>query len=115
MRLPTLGRLEQTRAGCVTVNDLSFAGAPPMRTYKPSRFPDQTDMLNLTIGPMENRIVERGGQFVSAAVMPLFMRADHRIVDAYVAGRFLAAVRDLLNDPQRLDTKSAEEGRAATY
>ena len=108
MRLPTLGRLEQTREGCATVNDLSFAGAPPMRSYKPTRFPDQADTLNLTIGPIETRVVEREGQFVSTAVMPLFMRADHRIVDAYVGGRFLGAVRDLLNDPQRLDAAAAD-------
>jgi hypothetical protein len=108
-RLPTMGRLEQTREGCVTVNDLSFAGAPPMRSYKPTRFPDLADSLNLTIGPIENKVVARDGQFVSIAVMPLFMRADHRIVDAYVGGRFLAAVRNLLNDPQCLDAKAAAD------
>jgi hypothetical protein len=108
MRLPTMGRLEQTREGCATVNDLSFAGAPPMRSYKPTRFPDQADTLNLTIGPVESKAIERGGAFVTAAVMPLFMRADHRIVDAYVAGRFLGHVRDLLNDPKRLDAPEAD-------
>jgi 2-oxoacid dehydrogenases acyltransferase (catalytic domain) len=108
MRLPTLGRLEQTREGCVTVNNLSFSGAPPMRSYKPSRFPDLADSLNLTIGPTENKVVERDGHFVSVAVMPLFMRVDHRIVDAYQAGRFLGIVRDLLNDPQRLDAAAAD-------
>ena len=35
--------------------------------------------------------------------MPLFVRADHRIVDAYKVGRFLAAVSDLLNHPEQLD------------
>lgn len=102
-RLPRLGRLTETREGCATVNDLSFAGAPPMRSYKPTRFPDMSDSLNLTIGPIESKAVERDGRFVSIATMPLVMRADHRIVDAYVGGRFLAMVRDLLNEPQRLD------------
>ncbi len=103
VRLPTLGRLEQTREGCATVNDLSFSGARPMRSYKPSRFPDQTDLINLTIGPIENKVVARGDQFVSIEVMPLFLRVDHRVVDAYVAGRFLGAVCELLKNPQRLD------------
>jgi hypothetical protein len=35
--------------------------------------------------------------------MPLFVRADHRLVDAYQLGRFVAALRDLMNHPERLD------------
>ena len=40
----------------------------------------------------------------STSVMPLFVRADHRLVDAYQVGRFLALVRDLLSHPERLDS-----------
>ena len=103
VRLPILGRLDATRGAGAMVNDLSFPGAPPMRSYKPSRFPDQSDSLNLTLGPVENKVVARADQFVSASVMPLFVRADHRLVDAYQVGRFLAAVCELLNHPERLD------------
>jgi len=102
MRLPTFGRLDGTRASCVTVNDLSFPGAPPMRIYKPTRFPDRSDSFNLTLGPIENKVVARLDKFVSINVMPLFLRADHRLVDAQQAGRFLGAVRDLLSNPERL-------------
>lgn len=102
VRLPTFGRLDGTRASCVTVNDLSFPGAPPMRIYKPTRFPDRSDSFNLTLGPIENKVVARLDKFVSVNVMPLFLRADHRLVDAQQAGRFLAAVRDLLSNPERL-------------
>jgi 2-oxoacid dehydrogenase/acyltransferase catalytic subunit len=102
VRLPTFGRLDGTRASCVTVNDLSFPGAPPMRIYKPTRFPDRSDSFNLTLGPIENKVVARLDKFVSINVMPLFLRADHRLVDAQQAGRFLAAVRDLLSNPERL-------------
>jgi hypothetical protein len=101
--LPTLGRLDATRASCATVNDLSFPGAPPMRVYKATRFPDRADSLNLTLGPMENKVVSRADQFISINVMPLFLRADHRVVDAQQAGRFLAAVRELLSNPERLE------------
>jgi chloramphenicol O-acetyltransferase len=102
-RLPVLGRLDELRSASAMVNDLSFSGAPPMRSYKPTRFPDQSDSLNLTLGPMESKVVARGDQFVSTTVMPLFLRADHRLVDAYQVGRFLALVRDLLSHPERLD------------
>jgi chloramphenicol O-acetyltransferase len=103
VRLPILGRVDATRGACATVNDLSFPGAPPMRSYKPSRFPDQSDSFNLTLGAIEDKVIARGNQFVSTSVMPLFVRADHRIVDAYKVGRFLAAVTDLMNHPDRLD------------
>ena len=103
VRLPILGRLDATRAACATVNDLSFPGAPTMRSYKPSRFPDQSDSFNLTLGAIESKVVARADKFVSVGVMPLFVRADHRIVDAYKTGRFLATVSDLLNHPERLD------------
>jgi 2-oxoacid dehydrogenases acyltransferase (catalytic domain) len=102
VRLPTFGRLDGTRASCVMVNDLSFPGAPPMRIYKPTRFPDKSDSLNLTLGPIENKVVARSDKFVSVNVMPLFLRADHRLADAQQVGRFLAAVRDLLSNPERL-------------
>jgi hypothetical protein len=100
--LPTTGSLDSVRAGAATVNDLSFPGAPPMRSYKPTRFPDPGDSLRLTLGPTENKVVARGDHFASISVMPLFVRADHRLVDAHQVGRFVAAVRNLMNHPERL-------------
>ena len=107
-RLPSVGRLDELRGGAAMVNDLSFPGAPPMRSYKPTRFPSASDTLNLTLGPVESKAVARDDQFVSIGVMPLFVRADHRLVDAYQLGRFTAAVRDLLNHPERLDAERGE-------
>jgi hypothetical protein len=104
LRLPTLGRLDALRGSCAMVNDLSFTGAPPMRSYKPSRFPDQSDSFNLTLGPVEDKVVARSDHFVSIGIMPLLVRADHRVVDAYQVGRFLAAVRNFLNHPEHLDS-----------
>jgi len=102
IRLPTFGRLDGTKASSVMVNDLSFPGAPPMRIYKPTRFPDRSDSLNLTLGPVETKVVARSDNFASINIMPLFLRADHRLVDAQQVGRFLGAVRDLLSHPERL-------------
>jgi hypothetical protein len=102
VRLPTFGRLDGTRAGCMMENDLSFPGAPPMRVYKPTRFPDMSDSFNLTLGPVEPKVLERSGQFVSINIMPLFLRADHRLVDAQQVGRFLGTLRNLLSHPERL-------------
>lgn len=104
--IPTVSRLDELRSGSTMINDLSTSGAPPMRSYKPSRFPDNSDSLNLTMGPAESKVVERSSQFVSIRVMPLFLRADHRLTDAYQVGRFLTLVRDLMQNPERLELAS---------
>lgn len=101
--LPAVSRLDELRGGSALVNDLSSSGVPPIRSYKPSRFPDDSDSLNLTLGPAENKVVARADGFESVRVMPLFVRADHRLTDAYQVGKFLAVVRDLLQNPQQLD------------
>ncbi len=101
--IPTVSRIDELRGGSMMVNDLSTSGAPALRMYKPSRFPDSSDSLNLTLGPVESKVIARGDQFVSVRVMPLFLRADHRLTDAHEMGRFLSLVRDLMQNPQRLD------------
>jgi hypothetical protein len=111
--LPTVGRLDDLRCSAVLVNDLSFRNAPPMRCYKPTRFPDESISVNITLGPMEEKVVVRDGQPVASTVAPLFVRVDHRIVDAYQLGRFLATLRDFLQDPAQLDALAAEH-RALT-
>jgi hypothetical protein len=110
--LPTITRLELLRSAAVLVNDLSFRGAPPMRSYKPTRFPDETAVLNVTLGPMEEKAVVRHGEITAGTVAPLFVRADHRIVDAYRLGRFVSDLRNLLEHPQQLDTWSPRAGDA---
>jgi hypothetical protein len=102
-KLPIVGRFDGTRLGCVTVNDLSFPGAPPLSSYKPSRFPSLSDSFNLTFGAAEKKVVERNGQFISVNIIPLIVRADHRVVDAYRLGQFIDAVRGILNNPEQVD------------
>ena len=74
--------------------------------YQPSRFADGSDSINLTLGPAETKLVMRDGAPVEIRVMPLFMRADHRLADAYQIGRFLAAMRETLQNPERLAVTS---------
>jgi hypothetical protein len=111
--LPTVGRLDELRGSAVLVNDLSFRNAPPMRCYKPTRFPDESTSVNITLGPMEEKAVVREGQPVASTVAPLFVRADHRIVDAYQVGQFLATLRNFLQHPAQLDGLAAEHLRSS--
>jgi hypothetical protein len=110
--MPAVSRLDELRGGSAMVNDLSHL-APPLRTYKPSRFPDDSDSINVTLGPVETKVVMRSEKVLSARIMPLFLRADHRLVDAYQMGRYLAAVRALLEHPEKLTLASESTAQAA--
>jgi hypothetical protein len=83
------------RAGTM-INYLGQRGAPPMRFFKASRFPNDTATLNVTMGPSQT-----DGENEPAA--PLFVRADHRVVDAYQLGQFVADLRQYLADPLSLE------------
>jgi hypothetical protein len=90
----------RTSRAVATVNYLGQRGAPPMRMFKPSRFPNDAATLNVTMGPTE----EGGPQ---GPVAPLFVRGDHRIIDAYQLGQFIGTLRRYLMDPALLDSPAA--------
>jgi hypothetical protein len=83
------------------INYLGYRGAPPMRFFKASRFPNDTATLNVTMGPSH-----ADGE--NEAVAPLFVRADHRVVDAYQLGQFVADLRQYLADPSLLEESLPE-------
>jgi hypothetical protein len=92
-RLPVGPLTRRIQSAAVLVNYLGHRGLPPMRSFKPSRFPLDSCTLSVTMGPTDPQ----------SAAAPLFVRADHRIVDAYQLGRFVADLRTLLMEPERLD------------
>jgi len=86
------------RAGTM-INYFGHRGAPPMRSFKPSRFPNDALTTNVTMGPTEAGPTGR--------VAPLFVRIDHRLGDAYQLGQFVADLRRFLMQPELLDAPSA--------
>ncbi len=101
-RLPK-SRFDRVSASPVVVNYLGFAGAPSMRAYKPSNYPDEGSNLSITMGRIEDRPVARNGEVVVRPVAPLFVRADHRVADAYVLAQFLNKLTRLLADPAQME------------
>jgi hypothetical protein len=83
------------------VNYLGQRGAPPMRAFKPSRFPSEVATLNVTMGPTES-----GGP--NGPVASLFVRGDHRVIDAYQLGQFIGALRRYLMEPALLEVPTSE-------
>jgi len=116
-RLPRIGRLDRHLDSSVVVNHLGFAGAPPMRMYKPSRFPDESSLLSVTMGRAERAPVVSGDAVVARNMAPIFVRADHRVADAHLLARFVSALRDYLSDPQSMELSdrqnNALQGKAA--
>jgi hypothetical protein len=107
-QLPRLGRLDRHLDSAVVVNYLGFQGAPSMRMYKPSKFPDESSLLSVTLGRIEERAVVREGCVVARRVAPLFVRADHRVTDAYVLGRFIGTLQAALAEPQTMEVRSGD-------
>ena len=108
--LPKLDRIDRTACSPVVVNYLAFAGAPPMRTYKPSKYPHESSTVSITMGRTEEVPVVRDGKVETEKVAPLFVRADHRIVSAYELGEFIQTLRTLLAHPAEMDRAVAEQG-----
>lgn len=54
------------------------------------------------MGAIEPRPVAVGEEVVVRPVAPIFVRADHRIVDAHEIGAFAETLRTLLAEPTRL-------------
>jgi len=101
--LPLDSLNEHLRVSPVLVNYFGFRGAAPLRSFKPSRFPSESFTLNVTMGPEELRPVAEEHRVEARRRAPLFVRADHRIVDAYDLGKFVSTLRDLLSDPADID------------
>lgn len=109
-RLPRLGRIDRHLDAAVVVNYLGFAEAPPMTMYKPSKFPDESSLLSVTLGRIEEKPVVFEGRIVARRVAPLFVRADHRVTDAHLLSRFIGSLRDALACPQTAEISSNDAG-----
>jgi hypothetical protein len=83
------------------INYLGQRGVPPMKFFKASRFPNDTATLNVTMGPSH---ADGGGE----PVAPLFVRADHRVVNAYQLGQFVGDLRQFLANPALIDEMAGD-------
>ena len=104
--LPIICRLDRFRSSPVLVNDFSHHRFPIMRGYKPSRMPDESKSLSVTLGPAEEKVVWRDGVSVPLRVAPICIRVDHRICDGYQLSQFVSTLVNLLSNPEELESYS---------
>jgi hypothetical protein len=107
-RLPRVGEFDRHLDSAVVVNYLGFSDAPPMTMYKPSKFPDESSLLNVTLGRIEQKPVVHEGRVVARRVAPLFVRADHRVTDAHLLSQFIGTLRDALANPETVEMGSSD-------
>lgn len=95
---------QHLRGAPVVVNYLGFPGAPSLTAYKPSRFATDCATLNVTLGPATPRPVVVDGEVVVRPMAGLFVRADHRLVDARQLALFTGTLVKLLASPPAFDS-----------
>ena len=90
-RIPTWFAFQQELNGAgAFVNYLGFPGAPSMLSFKPSCLPMNSYSVNVTMGPTEPRPIVIDNAVVVRRQAPLFVRADHRMVNAHDAAAFIS-------------------------
>jgi pyruvate dehydrogenase E2 component (dihydrolipoamide acetyltransferase) len=90
-------RTEDIEGGTFTVSNLGMFG---IDQFDAIINPPQGAIL--AIGTASRRPIERGGGLSVATTAQLSLSCDHRAIDGAVGAQFLAALRDLLETPQRL-------------
>ncbi len=101
--MPIFGRVDRFRSSPVLINDFSHSRFPTMRAYKPSRMPDESKSLSVTLGPREQKVIWQNGQPKPMNVSPLCVRGDHRICDGYQLSLFVTTLLRLLANPAAME------------
>jgi hypothetical protein len=115
VNLPAREHSKRHRTAAAVVNYFGFKGAAPLRSFKPSRAPYDGLPVNITMGAIEPRPAALDGEVVVRSIAPLFVRADHRIVDAHEIGLFAATLREFLANPAAMEfgPEAAGDGEPA--
>lgn len=99
--------VERARASQLTPEDyagacftLSNLGGFPIDRFTAIVPPGQSGIL--AIGRIRDEVVVRGGGIFPAKLMSITLSADHRLVDGADGARFLAAVKESLEDAEGL-------------
>ncbi len=115
LNLPATQWTERQRCSPVLINYLGFANSPPLRSYHASRLPVDSTSLNVTMGAPESRpVVNENGELGVGRRANLFVKADHRLVDAVQLGKFMRTLCDLLGEPEVLASSACELNEEST-
>jgi pyruvate dehydrogenase E2 component (dihydrolipoamide acetyltransferase) len=88
---------EEFQGGTFSVSNLGMFG---IKTF--ASIINEPQGAILSVGAGEKRPVVKGDEIVIANVMSVTLTCDHRVVDGAVGARWLAAFKELLEEPLRM-------------
>ena len=89
--------LDDITGGTFTISNLGIYG---IDAFTPVLNPPESAILG--VGALREKAVARDGQVVAELSMTLSLTFDHRIIDGAPAARFLARIRELIEQPYLL-------------
>jgi chloramphenicol O-acetyltransferase len=108
---PKLSVLRRENVASMLVNYFGARNSPPLKSYKPSRFPLDGLPFSITMGATRDEPVVDNGKVVPGRVAPLYLRADHRLVDAYLMKAFLETLLKGFAQPALIEPVTAIESQ----
>jgi pyruvate dehydrogenase E2 component (dihydrolipoamide acetyltransferase) len=93
-----IGRIENMGRGVFTISNLGMFG---LDDFVAIINPPECGIL--AVGAAREGVIVKGGAMRAGHVMALTLSADHRIIDGAEGARFLAALREVLENPSSLD------------
>ncbi|MBL8556913.1 MAG: 2-oxo acid dehydrogenase subunit E2, partial [Phenylobacterium sp.] len=88
---------EEFQGGTFSVSNLGMFG---IKTF--ASIINEPQGCILSVGAGGKRAVVKGDEIVIANVMSVTLTCDHRVVDGAVGARFLAAFKEMLEEPLRM-------------
>ncbi len=88
------GKIENMGTGCMTISNLGMFG-----TEEFSAIINPPEAAILAAGAVREDVIVRDGAIKPGKVMTLTLSCDHRVVDGLVAAKFMARLKQLLENP----------------
>jgi len=90
-------KIENMGQGVMTISNLGMYG---VEQFVGIINPPEAALL--AVGAVREDVIVRDGAIRAGKVMTMTLSADHRVVDGMLASRFLAGLREILEDPAQL-------------
>jgi pyruvate dehydrogenase E2 component (dihydrolipoamide acetyltransferase) len=95
------GRVDNMDQGVFTITNLGMFGIDEFTAII-----NPPEAAILAVSAIREAMIVRDGEALPGKVMSLTLSNDHRIIDGIVGARFMARLRELLEDPDQLLLRS---------
>jgi pyruvate dehydrogenase E2 component (dihydrolipoamide acetyltransferase) len=92
------GKIEGSGQGSFTITNLGMFG-----TEEFAAIINPPEAAILAVGAARDAVIVKNGALTAGKTMTMTLSADHRVVDGMLAAKFLQGLKDLLENPQKLN------------